>query len=179
VKARSIKAAFELRFPLREIEKWFSKYNPLGDIEMINKLAPRIQERRHLTKDEFLTLCRWKSPRSQSRCAANSEDYIREITHIALTTNHERLRFEVLHLLQGVSSPTASVILHFGFDDCYPILDYRALWSLGVEKPPPYNFDYWWQYVSECRKLSRQAGVTMRVLDRALWQYSKLHQSPK
>ncbi len=40
------------------------------------------------------------------------------------------LRF-VLRFLDGVEWPTASTILHFCGARPYPILDYRALWSLG------------------------------------------------
>ena len=37
--------------------------------------------------------------------------------------------------LSGVRWPTASVLLHFGHRDRYPILDYRALEALGVPSP--------------------------------------------
>lgn len=79
--------------------------------------------------------------------------------------------------LHGVGYPTASVLLHFVSPDLYPIIDYRALWSLGEEAPPrSYSFDFWWWYVDCCRSLAGEAGVTMRTLDRALWQYSKENQ---
>jgi hypothetical protein len=74
--------------------------------------------------------------------------------------------------LHGVSWPTASVFLHFAGRDRYPILDYRALWSLGIEKPIAYTFDFWWHYTLFCRKLADEAYVSMRTLDRALWQFS-------
>jgi hypothetical protein len=31
---------------------------------------------------------------------------------------------------------------------------------------------YWLAYLDACRAIAREAGVTMRVLDKALWQYS-------
>ena len=50
--------------------------------------------------------------------------------------------------------------------------------SLGVDaKDVTYNFDLWWAYTSFCRKLAQEAGVSMRELDRALWQYSKVKQN--
>ena len=66
-------------------------------------------------------------------------------------------------------------------EDCggiwgYPIIDYRALWSLGVTDPPPYTFDFWWAYTEHCRALAKKYRASMRVLDRALWQYSKENQ---
>lgn len=72
--------------------------------------------------------------------------------------------------------PTASVLLHFGARDPYPILDFRALWSLGVKAPTSYDFELWWEYTCCCRKLARKSGVSMRILDRALWQFSKSNQ---
>ena len=68
------------------------------------------------------------------------------------------------------------MILHFGHEDGYPILDYRALWSLGVAKPSSYNFNIWWEYVTFCRAIAREYSLMTRELDKALWQYSKERQ---
>ena len=103
----------------------------------------------------------------------NTEEYVREITSFALRAETERARIEVLTKLDGVSWPTASVILDFFHDEPYPILDYRALWSVTLERPTQYTFDFWWPYVQYCRMLAEKNKVDMRTLDRALWQYSK------
>jgi hypothetical protein len=66
--------------------------------------------------------------------------------------------------------------LHFGHTDQYPILDYRALWSLAVDPPPPYSFSIWWRYVEFCRTLAKKCDVSVRTLDKALWQYSNENQ---
>ena len=80
-------------------------------------------------------------------------------------------------MLDGVGWPTASVLLHFGHAEPYPILDYRALWSCGVPRPPSqYSFGLWWPYTRFCREITRRYGISMRTLDRALWQYSKERQ---
>ena len=68
------------------------------------------------------------------------------------------------------------MILHFAFPDEYPILDVRALWSLGMEQPNDYSFQFWMDYCTRLRELSREHGVDLRTLDKALWQYSKEHQ---
>lgn len=71
----------------------------------------------------------------------------------------------------------ASVLLHFFHTDPYPIIDYRALWSLSLEQTYSYyTFGAWWRYVEACRRFSREAGVDMRTLDRALWQFSNENQ---
>ena len=97
---------------------------------------------------------------------------------MALATSEERLRIGVLTLLEGVELPTASVLLHLAHPDPYPILDVRAIWSLGIDKQPSYYpFEFWMAYTEACRALAREAGVSMRTLDRALWQYSSEMQS--
>ena len=162
---------FQVRFPTNEIRQWADRYEE--DDDAILKLVPVVRERGFLTKDEFLTVCRWKTARSQSRCRKNSEEFIREVTACALNISGERLRIGVLTLLSGVAWPTASVILHFFHSDAYPILDFRALWSLNTAVPLQYDFDFWQKYTSCCRQLCKRAIVEMRTLDRALWQFSK------
>ena len=82
----------------------------------------------------------------------------------------------MLTILDGVLWPTASVILHFFHSDRYPILDYRAIWSVDADDSFEYNLDNWLQYVTFCRKIADQASVDMRTLDKALWQFSKDNQ---
>jgi hypothetical protein len=64
-------------------------------------------------------------------------------------------------------------LLHVFHADPYPILDYRAVWSMGLARPSSYNFEFWWQYVVVCRQLSASLRLSMRTADRALWQCSK------
>jgi hypothetical protein len=124
----------------------------------------------YFTKDDFKAVSRWKTPGSQSKVNSNSSGFIEEATRIALSTDYEELRIGVLTLLYGVSWPPASVVLHFAHKDPYPIIDFRALWLLGVEKRPQiYTFDYWWDYAQICRELSENCGVSMRELASALW----------
>lgn len=151
---------------------------PLHDPEhrIENTIKPAVLARGYLTKPEFLEVCKWKTPRTAPRCATNDAGYIKDVTRLALTTPNERLRIEALTLLTGVSWPTASVFLHWFHPAGYPILDFRALWSLGIEQPPAYDFQFWQQYTDACRSLAKQRGVEMRELDRALWQYSKQNQ---
>ena len=172
-----MKTAFRLRFPISKIEYLGKRYDyeANDDEKKIVPIAPTVKRRGYLTKKEFLTVCRWKTPRSQPRCRKNSPDFIRDVTRCALSTSVERLRIEVLTRLDGVGWPTASVILHFFHSARYPIMDFRALWSLN-EVPKRYGFDFWQEYTSYCRGLSKRAGVSMRTLDRALWQFSKENQ---
>jgi len=169
-----LKTKFQLRFPVRDIAYWAERCE--DEEKTILPIVPAVKRRGFLTKNEFLVVCRWKSPRSQPRCRTNSPEFICEVTKCALSTPAERLRIEALTLMNGVSWPTASVILHFFHPDDYPILDFRALWSLKSAVPQPCEFVFWQAYTRHCRKLSKLSGVSMRTVDRALWQFSKENQ---
>ncbi len=167
---------FKLQFRKNKIKELAAQYSYEKEHYIIDTLSPRIKSNGYLTKRDFLVVLEWKTPRTKSRCQQNDPGFIKEITRIALSSNNERLKIEILTLLHGVDWPSASVILHFGDKKKYPILDFRALWSLGFEEPPKYNFEFWWEYTLFCRNLAKEFKMSMRDLDRALWQYSKENQ---
>jgi len=169
---------FSMKFPLKDIKALSGRYTYATDVTVLQRMQPVVRARGHMTKADLVAVGQWKSPRAVPKIATNDEGLIVEATRIALSTPHERLRLLSLTTLYGVGYPMASVILHWFHSDKYPILDFRALWSLGVEKPA-YSFDNWMDYVHECRRLAGEAGCDMRTLDRALWQYSSEKQPPK
>ena len=140
-------------------------------------MASSIRKKGWLTKPQLDAVVRWKSPRNIGRAAANPEVFLKEVSGFALASTDERARISSLTLLDGVQWPTASVILHLFHREPYPILDFRALWSISTEVPSQYSFDFWQAYTDFCRKTAGEAGMTMRNLDRALWQYSKDNQA--
>lgn len=165
------------RFPIGDVKYWAARYSYPTDEHIERVIVPRARERGYLERAELLYICEWKSQRQKARFSLNSARTVEEVTRIALAADDERVRIGVLRILEGVGWPVASTLLHFTHRDPYPILDYRALWSLGVEQPPAYyEFATWWNYVTSCRRLAVSAGVSARELDRALWQYSKENQ---
>jgi hypothetical protein len=166
----------KLRFPPHQIPEIAAKYEYSISENELFALKPGIQERGYLKKSELAKLAFWKAPRSSGHVEGNSEEYVEEVTGFAFSARTERARVELLRVLNGVSWPTASVILHFFHKDPYPIIDYRALWSVSLDVPNQYTFNFWMVYVNFCRQLANENGVDMRTLDRALWQYSKENQ---
>lgn len=166
---------FKLRFPLDKLQYWYARNIDTSWAEM-QRIGFRCSSQKYLSKAEFMELCRWKSPRSKHQCASNNESVVSEVTRAALESPLEELRISYLTLLNGVSWPTASTILHFCHEDPYPILDFRALWSLGFEDNGKYDFKLWWAYTKKCRSLALNSGMTLREVDMALWQYSKENQ---
>lgn len=167
----------ELQFPASEIPALAGRYVADDATRGVNDshveaLVPTVRARGYLLREEMHLVARWKSPRSAPRVLDNQEDWLRDITAIALSTPSERLRIEVLTLLGGVGWPMASVVLHWFHEDEYPILDYRALSSVGAPADQAYVYPFWKCYTDFCRAQAGQAGVTMRDLDRALWRYS-------
>ena len=118
-------------------------------------------------------MCAWKTVRSRPRVAANTEAAIVDATGRSLAAGDEATRIAALLELEGVGVPTASTLLYFAFPDDYPILDVRALESLGVKPRSTYPVSFWLEYLDACRELARRAGVSLRTLDKALWQHSK------
>ena len=145
--------------------------------EIIDNRAPAFRQRTYLTRDDLIVLTRWKSPRAVPRVEQNSEAFIVEVTRLALSPGiSEEMRIKILPILEGVQWPVASVVLHFGFENRYPILDVRALWSLQEPQPPRYTLALWLRYTDFCRRYSAEHRLSMRDLDRALWTYSRENQ---
>jgi hypothetical protein len=105
--------------------------------------------------------------------AANSLQAVTSRTRRALAASDESARITPLLELRGVGVPTASTLLYFVFPGRYPILDVRALESLGVKPRSQYPVSFWLAYLGACRELARRCGVSIRTLDKALWQHSK------
>ena len=174
---------FEIRFDPKDLVSWAARdlleltpEEQEFESQLENEFSSKVKKRGYYLQKEFLTLAVWKSPRPRPRYERNPSALIKEVTGLALSAKAEQVRIMLPTVLDGVGMPVASVLLHFGSTDPYPILDFRALWSLGIDAPPGYTFDFWWDYTEYCRKIAGENGVSMRTLDRALWQYSKENQ---
>lgn len=177
---------FTLRFPKAELPAWAKRYS-YADDDRVLEIGERSRKAGYYTKDDFLEVCEWKTRgRPRRHYQRNSEDDVRRVTALALSSADEATRLWTLVApnLGGVQMPTASVLLHLAASDprspatadkAYPIIDFRALWSLNCEKRGD-TFKFWWGYVQACRALADECGLSMRELDRALWEYSNRNQ---
>jgi hypothetical protein len=163
---------FNLQFDVRQVPEYAARYAYEDDTVVLD-IGQKARKRGHYQREEFVAVCRWKTPRSGPLVATNSGVEIETATRIALSsasTEHERM--EALRSLAGVEFPTASVLLHLADPERYPILDKRALHALGVRPPASYSFRFWAEYVEEYRQLVEEARVDGRTFDRSLWQWS-------
>jgi hypothetical protein len=172
VSSRAGLAEFRLQFPASEIESLAGRFSYEDDPAVV-AAGRSARHRGHYSRDEFLTVCEWKTSRSRLKVASNSAKRIAKTTRAAFATADEGERMERLLSLEGVGVPTASTLLHFAFPDAYPLLDVRALQSLGSRGRSVYPVSFWLDYLAACRSLAAEHGVSLRILDRALWQHSK------
>jgi hypothetical protein len=162
---------FALQFNPVEIPALAARFSDTDD-RRIAAAGRAAAVRGNYTRAEFLAVCRWKTARSRSRVASNSRAAIRTATETAFATVDLAEQVGALLTLAGVGMPTAATLLHFAFPDRFPLLDVRALESLGVVRSS-YTPSFWASYVEVCRSLAAAHGVSLRTLDKALWQHSK------
>ena len=128
-----------------------------------------------LTKDILLDIAEWKAIRVKGHVKKNDEQYVKEVTQVSLSTKNEKLKIEILTLLNGVKIRMASAILFFCFPEQYTVMDYRAWDSLKaldkIDDEIDDTFECWQKYNEICREIAKQNGVSLRKLDKALWQY--------
>jgi hypothetical protein len=168
----------KVRFGRDDVQHYSDRYS--YDLEdQVRTLVLPIQERGCLTKADLVEVGEWKSARIRSRIVQNLEELVEQATGIALATSSVRLAVHVPQVLHGVGMPVSSTLLHWFHKDPFPILDFRALWSLGIEMPASYSLEFWEEYVSLTRRLAESWDVNMRTLDRALWRFSFENQLPK
>ncbi len=164
---------FELQFPIDQIEALAARFPPLDNDARLHEIGVGVRARGYYTREEFIEVCAWKTVRSRPKVSGNTEAAVVRATGLAMSTGSETARMTALLELDGVGVPTASTLLYCAFPDRYPILDVRALESLGVKARSQYPLSFWLGYLDACRELAQRAGASLRTLDKALWQHSK------
>ena len=152
------------------------------DAETANLIArlSHIREDGSVTRREFLEMCHWKSPRPLRHYERNSEEEITKTFRAVLATRSERRRLELLTELRGVSVPTASAILTLIDPQRYGVIDIRVwqlLHALGSvrTRPSGQNFDFknWFHYLSKRRYFASELRVSVRCVERTLFEYHR------
>lgn len=128
-------------------------------------------------------IVRWKSERVVQYLIANSTEKIRRVLSIAASPDSTTCdAVKTLLELQGVDIPVASAILAAIFPERYTVLDYRSLEALGHAR---HDVHFYEEYLAFCKRLAESeivkpqsdlpAPTPLRALDRALWEWSKVH----
>jgi hypothetical protein len=179
------------------VERWRARYfsestpSHIQDEEdLLRRVGPTIRERGYYTVGELKRVNRWKLPTERNRTwlAKNSHHRVRAVTERALAAP-EDLQIKTLQLLHGVSAAVSSALLMFPLPKVHTVIDFRVARALEAleqagqlrdelrwrRRPPADNswLPPYSQYLDACRRLAGYLKVSLRDLDRALWQWHK------
>ena len=139
-----------------------------------------VKKRGYFTKNEFLKMGMWKSPRPKQQYLKNPEEDIISISKKVLATKSESQRIELLTALKGVSIPTASAILTLIDPKNYGVIDIRAwqilfLYGSVKIKQMGTNFDFnnWYDYMVKLRFYAEKFKVSVRDIERIMFLHHK------
>ena len=161
---------FTPQVTLEEATKLSSDYDSAADgsaLEAGQKIKSGDYSRIHLE-----TIFKWKTKnRGKSRLARNTDSEIADALWLAATAKEPRSAIAVLTGLSGVDTPVASAIATVIHPDTHTILDFRALETLG-NRSPDRSMTFYLNYLAFCTNLAAEWKMSLRQLDRALWQWS-------
>jgi len=147
-----------------------------GTAEVIRRLR-HVRRAGEFSRAEFISMCRWKSPRALPLYRRHRAARIRRLARAVLATRDEQMRMEQLTALAGVSVPVASAILTLIDPRRYGVLDIRVwqlLWALGaVDRRPGgrgFTVADWLVYLATLRSHARRLGVSVRAVELTLFE---------
>lgn len=157
------------------IKQKLNREEDTGTLKLMKELK-NVKAKGYFTKQEFLKIGMWKSPRPKQRYLRNSQEKILSISKKVMGTKSEKQRIELLTSLDGVSIPTASAILTLIDPENYGVIDIRAwqiLYLYGSVRVRPkgrnFNFNNWHSYLKHLRFHARRFQVPVRDIERTIF----------
>jgi hypothetical protein len=143
-----------------------------------------VRRAREFGRRDFITMCRWKSPRAMLHYRRHSAATIRRVSQAVLATRDEARRMTLLTELKGVSVPTASAILTLLEPRRYGVLDIRVwqlLHTIGAVRSRPdgrgFGLAHWLEFLALIRTQARALGLTARAVEWMLFGYHQTVQT--
>lgn len=124
------------------------------------------------TLDALKPIVRWKSQRALPLVRENDPYDIEDALRTMCSGATDRAKTAVLTGLRGVLVPMASAILTAVNRQRFTVIDRYVLGSLLGWRAEP-TIGLYADYLDFCRREARALGVSLRTLDRALWQWGK------
>jgi hypothetical protein len=144
-----------------------------GEQKDRDALAAGDRLRTRLSVEDFQALVEWKTNnRGFTRLDKNTDAEVLDAIRLALDAKCPRSAIAVLIGLDGVGVPVASAIMTMLKPESHTVIDFRALETLGY-KGDYSSISFYLRYLDYCTKLANKWGMSLRNLDRALWQWSK------
>jgi hypothetical protein len=177
VKKKSV--VFECQLTSSEIRNLAKEYiHKNGDDGKALSAGAAIREGNY-SREKLMTIAEWKLERengtyhpSIAYISENTDEEIAEAFEIAVRARTARVGLGVLTTLRGIEVKVASAIMTAIYPDRYTVIDVRSLEELGQKQDSP-SIDYYLQYRDACEEIAAERGVSLRDLDRALWQKNK------
>jgi hypothetical protein len=121
----------------------------------------------------FEEIFEWKTRgRGRSRLKFNSDDEVSDALRLATIATTPRAAIAVLMGLHGVYVPVASAIMAVVKPNVHTVVDFRALQALDYHDKDR-SLPLYLAYRVYCLDLAAKWQMSLRNLDRALWQWSK------
>lgn len=163
-----------------DLKSKLSDWLKLYDCEsyLFEIVSQRFRERHTLEPYDFFAIVTWKSNRSKTKIKTglvNAKKTVKSLMQAVWQARNQQDRVKVLSDVYGIGLPIASAILAVCYPEEFTVLDERAwnvLKKLSIDGLPPHypqNPQGYIQYCEVCRKLAKQANLSLRDLDRALW----------
>jgi hypothetical protein len=154
------------------------------EAELLAVVGPQIQKRGWYTVPNLQRVNRWKLPteRNRRRLLWNRTEVIKSVTTEALAAPLEG-QSSIMQRLHGVGPAVASALLMVPQPDRHTIIDFRAVGALErlqesaqLGEPLPWSpravhLPDYLEYLGVCQRLGQNLGVSLRDLDRCLWQW--------
>lgn len=164
---------------LDEIPSWAETYETRTPAEVVRlenwlhgRVGPRSRKRGYIEASDFLHVCGWISREARQVVEGNDAALIEAKTAQSLQGELEAQRMAPLVLLEGVTMPTASAVLHFTHPVAYPYIHHDVLWGLGISPPNAYKMKFWSDYTTANRAAAEAAGTDLHTLRRAIVAYA-------
>jgi len=162
-----------------EIPSLVAQYNSENGDTNAFEAGRRIRDGAY-TLDNLIAIAEWKLERAPgnyypSMAIIRKSDpvQVERVLRFITRTSNKKLAIEILDEIDGIGVRVASAIMTAIYPDRYTIIDVHALRELGEEKQasrPDTTVDFYLKYLDFCLATAAELGVSLRDLDKALWQ---------
>ena len=162
-----------------EIISLVAQYDSENDDTEAFKAGRRIRDGAY-TLGNLITIAEWKLERApgnyypcMARIRKSDPVQVAKALRFSTSTSNRRLAIEILDEIDGIAVRVASAIMTTIHPDRFTIIDVHALRELGEEKQasrPDTTVDFYLKYLDFCLATAAKLGVSLRDLDKALWQ---------
>ena len=169
------------------ISIWHPRYDEIASDQaeytsLVILTDKEIQEKGTISRETFIRILNWKSPRVKGIVRLNEFSAYKEGFRAAYGAE-ENEKLKTLLQLHGIGAPVGSTILHFIYPSSFPIIDIRTAETLhyaGRIESKSTDFSHYASFRSEMLRILRDnPGFSLRDIDRALFAYHKAYLSLK